>query len=227
MKTISIPTNDRPEYLQRVIDSILAADGHEDWTLCFSMEPNYQTREIIGRLRVPMRCSFNSTQKGCDANTFLAADFAFSLGAEFNLYLEEDTVISKDALTLADEFRAREDNEPSVLCLRRWHASQDVVRPLDVEPANHGLLGNGFAYSMKWYRKHIRSWWFYHTPELGGFGWDWSLSWGLEKQGIRQYRPLVNRSQNIGVSGTTTSSGHDLNHFGECYHGPGGRFRFV
>lgn len=227
MKTITIAVNDRPEYLQQVLASIKEAKGSERWTICLSLEPCEEIRALIDRLKIQAVVSCNMFKKGCDGNTFASAELAFSFGSEFNLYLEDDVVISKDALVMAEAFRKRSADEPSVLCLRRWHEAQDLSKPVIITNApGMGLLGNGFAYSMRWYRQFIRPWWFYWSPTLPGFGWDWSLSHGLDTTGVRQYRPLVNRSQNIGLNGTTTAGGTDQNHFGPCYDGLVDEFKF-
>lgn len=228
MKTISIPTNDRPQYLRQVLESIRACPEHEDWVLVFSCEPNHEIKQLINTINwMGLYVSTNIVNRrtGINTNTFLAASLAFSLGSKFNLYLEEDVVISRDTLAMADQFYREKVN--GVLCLRRWHHSQKMDEPTRVQPANHGLLGNGFAWRRELWEKTIRPWWFWYEPNLPAFGWDWSVSYGLDNQRIRQWRPMVNRSRNIGVQGINTASGSDLNHFGPLYDGaPVNRFEF-
>lgn len=217
MKTISIPTNDRPDYFQRVVDSILAAEGAKEWTLAIASEPCVEIRQMVRRMALNMgldrvEIRENPKKQGCRKNTFLAVQFAKDLGSDFNLYLEEDTVISPDALTLCDQWL--EKHLPGVLCLRRWHTAQDLNRPNEVVIQNNqGLLGDGFAFGMDLF-PFLEKWWFLDDPKAGGKMWDWSVDYGLNLENIPQWRPLVNRSRNIGVSGTHTSTDQDLNRFG-------------
>lgn len=222
MKTISIPTNDRPDYLRRVLSSISRADRCEDWVIAFSCEPNVEVRKFITSLSIPYYASFNSTRRGCWVNTFLAVDFAMSIGSDFNLYLEDDVVISPDALVLCDEF-ARQLNHKDVLVLRRPHDAQ--TDQIDrVTPVISGLFGDGFAFSREMWPA-IRAGWFSDKMAM----WDWSVQEYLISRSLEivQWRPCVNRSQNIGVQGTHTTHGTDPNHFSPCYSGtPVKEFRF-
>ena len=155
---------------------------------------------------------------GIHVNTFLAANLAHQLGSKINIYLEDDIIVSTDVLRLVDQFIVSQ--KPGMLCLRRWHKTQETNNPNLVQPALHGLLGNGFAWESKYWTNNIRPWWFVIDSKCGGFMWDWSVSYGLDLQGIQQWRPMINRSQNIGIHGTHNNAGTDLNHFGELYTGP-------
>jgi hypothetical protein len=204
MRTICIPTNDRPELLAECVGSINRASHASDW--------------------IVFACPETSPKRGCRANTHEACRNAADSGASWILYLEDDVVISPDALLLCDAFIQR-DAAQGILCFRRWHDTQTDEAAI-VRPANHGLLGDGFLFpSSLW--PFLSSWWFRDEPEMGGAMWDWSVSYGLDKAGIPQWRPMINRSRNIGITGTHTKSGADLNHFGPCYSGePVKKFEF-
>jgi hypothetical protein len=204
--------------LQQVLDSILACPDHDEWTLVFSCEPNQSIFAMVEAINwIPRYASVNliNMRAGINTNTFLAASVAHSMGSEFNIYLEEDVVISRDALTMASQFY--EKNIDGVLCFRRW-ANTERDQPDTVEPANHGLLGDGFAYPRGLWEKTIRPWWFWYEPTVP-FGWDWSVGYGLDTRKVRQWRPLCQRSQNIGHFGTNTQGGADPNRFSPRYSG--------
>jgi hypothetical protein len=223
LKAICIPTNDRPDLLAQCLDSIRAANGNQNWTLVFSCEPNQAVAELISRIGSwSIHFNRNPAKLGCRLNTFLAAAFANALGAELVLYLEDDCVISKDALLMADAFS--ESGKRGLLCLRRWHDTQSndshAVR-VDL----HGLLGGGMAYRPELF-PILRKYWFYQDPSMGGEMWDWSVDWGLRRESISTWRPMINRSMSIGTIGTHSSSGLDLNLFGPCYEGCESQFVF-
>lgn len=225
MKTISIPTNNRPDLLARCLESVLAADGFDNWTLVFSCEADVDVRAVLNKSPMSWHVHFNPVRYGCRLNTFLAAAFANAVGSDFNLYLEDDCVISRDALTLCDQFAL--SGKPGVLCLRRWHETQSQDAKL-VQLAPHGLLGNGFAYRREMFPL-LQKYWFHDHPDATGFMWDWSVDWGMAQERVPQWRPMINRSRNIGLNGThTQGGGNDLNHFGPCYGGePVKEFRFA
>lgn len=225
MKTISIPTCNRVDNLKRCLDSIRAAQGHGEWVLVFASEPNQDVAELIKRTTwVPTYQFCNLIKLGCRLNTFMANAYAMALGSEFNLYLEDDLIISEDALVLARQFM--QSSSEGILCLRRWHDSQ-MPRPEIVEPSPHGLLGNGFAYRKRMWPT-LAKYWFYDSSRAGGKMWDWTVSLGLDDEGILQWRPMLNRSRSTGVFGTHTQNGLDLNHFGPLYTGnPVDHFTFT
>lgn len=222
MKTISIPVNDRPKLLSKCLASIRACPTWREWRIVFSCEP--PVREATEQLMIATPgalISRNAVKLGCWENTFHAASVAMAMGSTINLYLEDDYLITPDALTLVDQWD--ESGHDGVLCLRRWHGDQQFDKPSTVSPANNGLFGCGFAWRSKLWPR-IRSGWFYP-----GTMWDISIASYVWNTGILQWRPLVNRSNGIGLNGThTLRGGADLNLFGPSYDGePVTRFTFT
>lgn len=223
MKTISIPTNNRLDTLEKVLTSLRAAVGIENWTLVFSCEPCRPVQKWVKELDwMNKYILLNPVPVGCWKNTFSAVSTAMNLGSKLNLYLEDDVIVSPDALTLVDQFS--EQGLPGIVCLRRWDHTQGLD-PTLVSPASHGLLGDGFAFTPALWPK-IQADWF--RTDGGGQMWDWALSYGLDQDKIPQWRPLMHRSQNIGTVGTHTAHGVDPNHFSPCYQGtPIDHFQFI
>lgn len=211
MKTISIPVNNRPEHLKRVLDSIAAAEGHEEWLVVFSCEPGTAIPTFKSSL-----ISVNMFKRGCWVNTFLAADLAMTFGSTLNLYLEDDYLLAPDALTLVSQWNV--SGKIGVLCLRRAQDRQDVNRPADVSAERSGLFGCGFAWrGPVW--ACVREAWFGRDFENKYRMWDHSIAEGLRD--VPQWRPMVNRSFGIGLNGThSKNAGKDLNLFGPAYDGP-------
>lgn len=213
MNTISIPTNDRLPLLQKCLAALRAAMGIERWTLCFSCEPCDGALALIKAIDwAPVYVSCNTVKMGCWVNTFLAANFAMTVGSKLNLYVEDDIVVSPDALSLTEQFSA---SRYEVLALRR---PDTTVRPFPKEVARFqgGLFGDGFAWrSHTWLP--IRAGWFAMAGKRGFSMWDWSMEYALS--GITQARPLMHRSQNIGLQGTH-QQGYDPNRHSPCYAGP-------
>lgn len=216
MKTISIPTNDRLELLMECLNSIRNAVGYKQWTIVFNCEPKQRVVDYVSRISwAPIYFHRNPCQMGCWVNTFLAANFAMSLGSDFNLYLEDDIVISRDALTLADQFRK---SRYQVLSLRRPEPYLSNF-PQRVSSFPGGLLGDGFAWRKEdW--PTIRSLWFQRSSNGKYEMWDWSIEHGMKERNITQARPCLNRSQNIGLMSVGThKQSYDPHHHSACYSG--------
>lgn len=211
MKTISIPTNNRPALLHRCLESLRNAVGIADWTLVFSCEPNQTVCDMVTKISwAPVYFSRNPVQFGCWDNTFRAAELAMAVGSEVNLYIEDDLVVSPDVLILADQWRK---TSYPILALRR---PDETRRPEPTKVANFpgGLFGDGFA----WRRNEwplVRAAWF----AAGYSMWDWAMEGELKKRHMTQARPLIHRSQNIGIEGTH-QHGYDPNRHSACYPGP-------
>jgi len=214
--------HNRPDCLQRALEALGKAEGHAGWRLFLSVEPGREnvTWEIIESFKaMDVVVSSHSHVLGCDQNTFLAAALAMAAGSDYNLHLEDDIVISRDALLLCDWlFRPENKREYNVLALRRL--KEDASKPNRVAPSHDGLLGCGWAWCKEDWAEHIRHWWLYYERGMPGKGWDLAMPWMLDKFGYRQWRPWVNRSKSIGYSGAHTPDGHfDPNMHGPCYDG--------
>ncbi len=219
MKTVSIPCYNRPEYLHKVLRSIEAAEGHDGWMYIFSVDPSGHGIEMCNLLETfghNSKVFYNPTRLGLTTNTWMAANHAWVLGSDFNVYLEEDDVISPDTFLMLDAFMRHPFMDPdgSVICLRRKTEIADEVNSLSC--ANDGLLGCGFAYFTTMWPKRLRPAWFRYYENMPGYEWDWSLDLWMIEQKIPQWRPHINRSQNIGLNGQNTDSEYNPHMHGPC-----------
>ena len=228
MKAIAIPTCDRPHYLERVLESVRAAMAHSPgWTIVFSCEPHPVTIEMARRVDwANTVVSRNVMRRGIWTNTFLAIDSAVALRAEFVLYLEDDNVVSEDALVMADQFS--DAGLDGLIALRRPERALDAGRPAAVSRCQGGLLGDGFGFPVALWPV-LRAAWFAWSPRVDRRMWDWAVE-AATVETVPYWRPMVNRSRNIGTHG---NHGHaplplDPNHFSPAYEGPPvRRFEFV
>lgn len=228
MRTVSIPCTNRTSYLSACLESLIACPGFHKWKILAVVDGVKSDAPSLVRKMIPTaRVLQQPARYGIDVNTMLAVEWAFGeMGSKFNVYLEEDMVVSRDFLKLsgayADAINVGMCGN-SMLCFRRWEKNEKSGNPHVIERANEGLLGNGFAIaSTVW--AEIRGMW------LTRPGWDWSLSDGLEASKIVQLRPGQSRTRSIGLSGTNTcSTGKvpDQNLFGPMFEGfYEGEFRF-
>lgn len=133
MKAITIPAYNRPQYLRRTLDSIKAADP-SGWKLFIGVEPtNPEVVSICKSIRfMPCDVVVNKTCLGPNKNprdTFLRA---FGAGADFVLGLQDDVVLSLDALRMAEWFflhPKRDKYSLLVLLNLPWINSADTAKP--------------------------------------------------------------------------------------------------
>lgn len=201
MRTISFTGYRRLEYEERVMDSIFGKDDHSGpihgsqyrFLPCYDMGP--------------------PNNVGCDANTFRAIQAAFNAGSEFNLHLEDDTVISPDALDLCDWFfRHPERGNYVLLNLHAMskggaHPWMGYELPLDlVESARFNSWGWAITRDM-WQRYILPEW--NQKKHAHPLGWDWSMSLTIQRHGLKTLRPVLSRVLNIGrENGTYETPDH-------------------
>ena len=126
------------------------------------------------------------------------------LRSEFNVHLEDDTVLSPDALRLAywyqEQTRWRPDTTDKVICLS-LHARSNEIDSSFPELIHYrpdfGVWG--------WCCTHI-AWWlwlshYWNVKRTGKLGFDWSLSWMMHKNNLWVLSPSLSRVQNIGREG--------------------------
>jgi hypothetical protein len=122
--------------------------------------------------------------------------------SEFNLHLEDDTVLSPDALNLAEWFRSDRYKDPQLpipgqcLCLSLFSRSTD----LGTCPATVRFRPDFGAWG--WCAPHISWWlWFSHYWNMKRerpIGFDWSASLMMHRYELWALEPALSRVRNIG-----------------------------
>lgn len=219
MRTITIAAYRRPEYLRHVLDSLGAAmkycpefnperivlgmdhGGEESlaWTAPSSIEI-VRWLEHLGVNEHPRRL----------------LQYAFmELGSDFNLHLEDDTVLSPDALRLAMWFQ-RTPNDAMTLSL--YGASKDFSEPNKLRHrSDFGAWG--WATSRAAWLRLLAPYWNYKRDLP--IGWDWSISKLMAEKGLRAMEPAISRVRNIGREKGTyqTPEGYDRDFAGQTWAG--------
>src|SRR3989304_9430081 len=102
MKTLTITAHNRPARLERMLQSLVVCNPHE-YRAFVRCEPGCMASPAIVRKYLPKaKIHVNGKKLGVRENPYQVLSDAFQAGSEFNLYLEEDLVLSPDALALAD-----------------------------------------------------------------------------------------------------------------------------
>jgi hypothetical protein len=213
----------RPAYTRQVLDSLTAAlayyeeingtpfahrmlisldgdGGHDDdiVTLCHA----WYCSQTAGKLPYP-QVSFvhQPTRIGehQDGNHKFSLDSAFSsnYGSEWNLHLEDDTVLSLDSLLVADQYRNGIVSD-QYLYLGLHNGREPIIHPgrLREVPNFHGW---GWITSRGWWQEFIGPKW--NLKQNDPKGWDWTISWLMHKYQLKGLIPCLSRVHYIGRDG--------------------------
>lgn len=189
-KTVSFCAYRRPDYEAQVLASLFPQVNHRNYRF------------------VPTYDSPAPNNRGCDANTFLSIQRAFDHGSDFNVHVEDDTVLSPDALALADWFLAHPERDNYVL-LNLFSRSTTCERPFDVVESAR-FTSWGWAITREKWETIIKPEW-NQKNTIHPMGWDWSVGFTIQKHGLKTLHPVLSRVKNIGREGGTyeTPDHHD------------------
>jgi hypothetical protein len=213
MKAIAIPAYRRPDYLEQNLAALVAAkpDGYKVFvSLDKYMQPRHplkrQQEPEMGRVlaryadKLDLTVQQHTERKGIDAGTHSAPALAFSKGAEFVVYVEEDGVVATDALRLSEWYVSRDVPE-NELCLRLSNVQSDPSKPDDImyTPKPHFGPFCWVATRFQW-ESYFNKFWFDNSfvAETGKAGWDYNVFWAASELGLRVAYPLLSRAKNIG-----------------------------
>jgi glycosyltransferase involved in cell wall biosynthesis len=114
-KCVVVSTFNRPEHLDRCLNSIVTATGFDDYNLVVLFQKgSHDVLKVLERYQesIDFLCTVNGENKSplhnINWNRYSTYEIAFNLfNAEFVLGVEDDTVISSDALVFCDEIYAK------------------------------------------------------------------------------------------------------------------------
>ncbi len=193
MKTISIPVYNRPETLKALIDSFIATGTDlTDYRFVFSVDPSDRTNEVVNIANDPRIRSYiemidiNPVKLGVVGNTYKAISMAMALEPEWNLYLDDDMVVAKDALSLLEwSFENVKLNFAAVCLCNIENEGNDLCRV----KTHKGFMGWAFAMTPIQFTAYAKNVWF--NPPM----WDWSVGKYVEGIGVPFIFPAVSRAR--------------------------------
>lgn len=206
-RSITVTACRRPGYLRQVVESLRENDT-DGYVLYMAVEPK-RVAEVLEVAReagefVETRVLVNRRRLGVRENPYNLLWYVFEHeGSEGNVYLEEDTIVSPDALRLASWYLDEVD-KTRLLSLVLFNGDGDPQRPHDL------FLGSEFhALGLVLTREQWRRWYrpFWHDDGIarevfGPFeqtGWDWAMRAVLRRHPeLRTLTPCLGRSNHIG-----------------------------
>jgi len=227
MNTVALLAYNRPRYLENTLKHLSAAiDAAPDWEVLVRLEHGYdpEVKELIGSFAHEFTATVNTRPFGLRRNAYCLLAEAFSRWPSGVLYLEDDVLLSPDALALCSDYLTRTAlHTPKAVGLALNSMDSDPSKPSEVylDGQAQGLLGCGFCCTPEqWHRFYARYWW---ETTWRPDEWDWTLGQLIGDMELEMWRPRLNRARNIGAEGTNSSGavpkGYD-EHAATGHHGP-------
>lgn len=213
-KTITITANDRPQYFEPMLQSLIR-NNLAGWDIFVAIEPSSFLDAQINLVNkyIPDATKIvNEKKLGVAGNPYnLLTEVFTKQNSEFNIYLEEDIIVSPDICQLADWY-ASVEHESACLCLCN-------IGKIEVDEINnnspHSCMfygnskmthcGQGTGFSAlgifitkdSWF-KNFEPFWFINQV----WGWDWCVLRHLQATQQKIMLPYKTRSDHIGEWGT-------------------------
>lgn len=218
MNTITITAMERPALFKDLIFSLLSNDL-SGWRIFIALEPSDCTQEFFDICANSLSAdqysiTVNHERLGIRLNPFNAINTAYSFGSEFNLYLEEDLVISPDATELAMWFYR--NHSPDWLALNLLCGPCGTAGYLSSPWYPQTLLETklfnslGFAMKRDQWKEHLEKIWMgsESTPHIrpsqwsAAWGWDWTVyAYVAKSSDLKVVTPAFSRVNHLGSTG--------------------------
>lgn len=213
MKTITVAAYNRPQHLERLLDSLrgqlLPLDG---WQLFVRIDVGGDKFDRVKKVAeavdfVPSQVFWSNRNVGINRNTHWLMHHVFEIRkADYNVYLEDDLLLSPDAFNLVEWYIAHADEvgrdagDVGAYCLCRLRGGGD---PAEVY-LSRALVGWGFLMSRHQWRRFGEPAWC-NAEKLWGrpMMWDSSLANYIRTCGDDVYNasPALSRVTNTGRTG--------------------------
>jgi hypothetical protein len=207
--SISLTCFRRLDFLQTVVNSLLSSNM-EDISIKLFASVDYFNDDCVSYLRslnIDKIITLNKPPIGCNHNTLLAIDQAINSNySNYVLHLEDDTVLTKDALQYCKYAFEKYKDAESVRSITAYNKTDNIDENeiySTIEQTFFCAWGCGF-WTHKW--TDIKNNWIkYLSPRNGGMSWDTHLNKTLFAKGPKyiQIKPNISRIQNIGATNGT------------------------
>lgn len=207
----------RPEYLRETLESLGKNKHLDKFTLHFGVEPvNPEVLKVCQTVSfMDTHVHLNAVRLGVRENPYQLFKRTFGMGYDGVLYLEDDVVLSPDAVELAlDYARSPEATRHRCLCLFNADSRADADSALieTGHSANKFAALGFFTTADQWTNFFEPTW---HASSKG---WDWSITGAGTAHHVA--RPALSRSHHIGRFGGVhyVAEHHDQYYVNNPYH---------
>jgi hypothetical protein len=196
MKVITTVHYNRPTYTAQVLAALRACPGIEDYTLLARLEPGCP--EVIDQFDaidwMPTEIQVNPEVEGCNRNTHTALAWGFER-AEQVIHVEDDIVLTPDALAYFEWALTRYRIDPSVRAIVAWVCSTEASRPFRCYRASWFNPWGWATWRDRW--EAMQPGWVTAPDKIRS--WDDGIHVWITQTDGRSIFPCLSRCQNIGA----------------------------
>lgn len=207
---IVVMASNRPHYLQRMLRSLLSADGVDPSMVTIFIDGFYDEPALVGQLfnirTIQQRpTAHRGARISHHYKTSLTKTFQLFPDAEFALIFEEDLDIAEDALVYFNQTLQLLRDDPSLLCVSAWndqgyeHTARDNRLLYRIET----MPGLGWMLKRALYKQELEPNW--PSPERP-HDWDMWIRMDSVRRGRECIIPDVSRTFHFGSTGTNINS---------------------
>jgi len=222
MKTLTFPVGYRPYYLDRFLGYLSTYDL-SDYTIICSVEAHQPCIDLLEMSDLPLTILHNPNSKGVKShsgardNMYNVLSYAFNIGSEFNVHLEDDFVLAPDVFNLANWYYKTFKDKP--LTYISYGLFNHESRGNDYEATESIEMFEGLGWCTfkdGWFKVFNKYWYddVYARKHFNAYGWDWAMSGAYREFGYKGIRPLIARTNHDGrYDGTCCTIEHHDKHY--------------
>jgi hypothetical protein len=210
--------------LKRVLQSLSINDLSGYSKLYCAIEPGCdEVFELCRNIKfIPTELILNEEVLGVKRNPYELLNRLFEDGSDYNVYLEDDSILSPDAILLSNFFYDNFKHDEYFACCFHNYKSDKAQKKKCI--AVQELVAIGFSLFKSAWNKWFKPYWFDDAVareyDTGGVGWDWSIRGSMKKHKKLCLTPCYSRSMHIGKSGVhSTPQDHARLFAGKLYCG--------
>jgi len=240
VKTITLVAYKRPVYAAEVLRNLACCRKIDQFDqLLIFIDPGYDEvadvcHEFSNKLTIPVKVKVNEQLLGVAGNPMRAYSRVFDeLGTDFNVAIEDDAVLSPDALELALWFCSHHgsaDSRYTFLNFCDHYNYRGAGRNKGNAPDDLSLIAESTFFTSPFAWCFTRDAWPFvkrnwNRNQRSINGWDWSIRFAMRMEGRISLTPVVSRCQNIGELDGTWETGETfwvqrgLRYSDGSYHG--------
>ena len=206
MKTITVLAYNRPDYLRQCLEALRQCRGIGGYRVLVSIdggggEAGKQCAHLVANYKdVELAVLFSNY--GIDFHNYRCFNVLMNHSdSDFNIAIEDDCLLTPDALELADWFYLSPDRDfYSFLSLGdpMYRQGPYAKKELMDLHESQSIYTGAWCFTKQQWQMISKDW---NHPLKTQVGWDWSLSYNLWHWGFKSLYPLVSRARNIGRIG--------------------------
>ena len=197
-KTITVLAYNRPQYLGSCLLALSRCRGIADYSAIVSIDGGGDRRQVINDTGLTVICQEKNF--GIDHHNEAMYNHVFKeLDSEFNLALEDDVILTPDALEVCDWFLSQPKwGRYAWLSLGNYAREWLYLDPYQKILEGQGIYTSAWAMGRESWERMEPNWCQHMYSQVG---WDWSLSYVAWLNQWKSLEPVVARARNIGRTG--------------------------